>query len=38
VAWQGIVFLVLMIGIPILVAWWVGGPPKEKTTQNGRGS
>jgi hypothetical protein len=28
--WQGIAFLVAIIGIPIVVAWIVGGEKKSK--------
>ncbi len=28
--WQGLVFLLLMVGIPIVVAWRLGGPPKDQ--------
>ena len=28
VAWQGLAFIALLIGIPIVVAWVIGGPDK----------
>ena len=27
--WQGIVFLALLIGLPVVIAWWLGGSPDK---------